>query len=275
MGPGSLGPRLFGYDESLGTATLWVPNLGTVSLGTIALWETTKKNETTMEGFGKEHEAMETIEREEVVQGGGSVGDNDWMGRMDGAGAAGQRQRDMVAAAVTTFCAELRERFDEVDRDKWQRAVMRMMRENHLENMGMLREACEKAGHSEGESAEPLKKEIHKLNAEKVILQDAWKEENAIIKQELQRLEEEKKTAQEIVDKLKKALKEEKRVAEAMKKNLQSVQGQLIEARRTRETVEAMLEERDRRQTLRSSSTCVLKFVTGISRFLKSFKEFP
>uniref|UniRef100_A0A8R1IUK1 Uncharacterized protein n=1 Tax=Caenorhabditis japonica TaxID=281687 RepID=A0A8R1IUK1_CAEJA len=37
--------------------------------------ETTKNNETTMEGFGKEHEAMETIEREEVVQSGGSVGD--------------------------------------------------------------------------------------------------------------------------------------------------------------------------------------------------------
>uniref|UniRef100_A0A8R1EB20 Uncharacterized protein n=1 Tax=Caenorhabditis japonica TaxID=281687 RepID=A0A8R1EB20_CAEJA len=38
VGPGSLGPRLFGYDGSLGTATLWVPILGTVSLGTIALW---------------------------------------------------------------------------------------------------------------------------------------------------------------------------------------------------------------------------------------------
>uniref|UniRef100_A0A8R1EBG6 Reverse transcriptase domain-containing protein n=1 Tax=Caenorhabditis japonica TaxID=281687 RepID=A0A8R1EBG6_CAEJA len=69
VGPGSLGPRLFGYDGSLGTATLWVPiwvryiwvrllfgygyslgtkfgygffgydgSLGTVSLGTMDLW---------------------------------------------------------------------------------------------------------------------------------------------------------------------------------------------------------------------------------------------
>uniref|UniRef100_A0A8R1I824 Uncharacterized protein n=1 Tax=Caenorhabditis japonica TaxID=281687 RepID=A0A8R1I824_CAEJA len=38
VGPGSLGPRLFGYDGSLGTATLWVPILGTVSLGTATLW---------------------------------------------------------------------------------------------------------------------------------------------------------------------------------------------------------------------------------------------
>uniref|UniRef100_A0A8R1ID46 Uncharacterized protein n=1 Tax=Caenorhabditis japonica TaxID=281687 RepID=A0A8R1ID46_CAEJA len=134
------------------------------------IMETTKNNETTMEGFGKEHEAMETIEREEVVQSGGSVGDK---------------------LSTTIGWAE------------WTELEMQA---------------------------------------------DAWKEENAIIKQELQRLEEEKKTAQEIVDKLKKALKEEKKVAEAMKKNLQSVQGQLIEARRTTETVEAMLEERDRRQ---------------------------
>uniref|UniRef100_A0A8R1IE03 C2H2-type domain-containing protein n=3 Tax=Caenorhabditis japonica TaxID=281687 RepID=A0A8R1IE03_CAEJA len=256
------------------------------------LKETTKNNETTMEGFGKEHEAMETIEREEVVQGGGSVGDKlsttigwaEWTElelqavslkerRKRVRGFAkfvdksasvekelaeklkmmtklSERQRDMVAAPVTTFCAELRERFEEVDRDKWQRAVMRMMRENHLENMGMLREACEKAGHSEGESAEPLKKEFRN-SMQKSHFAGRVERENAIIKQELQRLEEEKKTAQEIVDKLKKALKEEKRVAEAMKKNLQSVQGQLIEARRTRETVEAMLEERDRRQTPR------------------------
>uniref|UniRef100_A0A8R1I3A8 DUF7083 domain-containing protein n=1 Tax=Caenorhabditis japonica TaxID=281687 RepID=A0A8R1I3A8_CAEJA len=34
----NFGYGIFGYDCSLGTATLWVPNLGTVSLGTMDLW---------------------------------------------------------------------------------------------------------------------------------------------------------------------------------------------------------------------------------------------
>uniref|UniRef100_A0A8R1EF60 Uncharacterized protein n=1 Tax=Caenorhabditis japonica TaxID=281687 RepID=A0A8R1EF60_CAEJA len=54
------------------------------------------------------------------------------------------RQREMIVGPIVEFRKELSARFEEVGRDKWPRAVLRLMREQKLETVEELRELCER-----------------------------------------------------------------------------------------------------------------------------------
>uniref|UniRef100_A0A8R1IM21 Uncharacterized protein n=1 Tax=Caenorhabditis japonica TaxID=281687 RepID=A0A8R1IM21_CAEJA len=80
------------------------------------------------------------------------------------------RQREMIVGPIEEFRKELWERFEEIGRDKWSRAVLRLMREQDLETVEELRELCEQGGpgdrSSKRGSCENHQNELIRLKAE-------------------------------------------------------------------------------------------------------------
>uniref|UniRef100_A0A8R1HL46 CCHC-type domain-containing protein n=1 Tax=Caenorhabditis japonica TaxID=281687 RepID=A0A8R1HL46_CAEJA len=139
-----------------------------------------------------------------------------------------ERQKELILAPVAKFGRELLERFEEMGGDEWPRSVLRVMREFGVESVEELREACGQAARfrEQGDSKDKLKKKLENQNNERILLQEAWKEEKKTLMEQMKKLEEQKKVAEESVERLKKALKEEKKAAEGLKSNLQHCTGE-------------------------------------------------
>uniref|UniRef100_A0A8R1IFJ6 CCHC-type domain-containing protein n=1 Tax=Caenorhabditis japonica TaxID=281687 RepID=A0A8R1IFJ6_CAEJA len=70
------------------------------------------------------------------------------------------RQRGIIVGPIEEFRKELSARFEEIGRDKWPRAVLRLMREQELETVEELRDLCER-GSLEGRSSRKESEENH------------------------------------------------------------------------------------------------------------------
>uniref|UniRef100_A0A8R1E530 CCHC-type domain-containing protein n=1 Tax=Caenorhabditis japonica TaxID=281687 RepID=A0A8R1E530_CAEJA len=136
-----------------------------------------------------------------------------------------ERHREMIVAPIEEFRKELWERFEEIGRDKWPRAVLRLMREQKLETVEELRELCER-GSLEDRSS---RKEGEENHQEELI---RLKAENERLEARIREFEAEKLRAEKLMRRAQRAVEEERKTAEELSGRLQKVSRELERLRR-------------------------------------------
>uniref|UniRef100_A0A8R1I6Z5 CCHC-type domain-containing protein n=2 Tax=Caenorhabditis japonica TaxID=281687 RepID=A0A8R1I6Z5_CAEJA len=134
-----------------------------------------------------------------------------------------ERQREMIVEPIEEFRKELWERFEEIGRGKWPRAVLRLMREQKLETVEELRELCER-GSLEDRSS---RKEGEENHQEELI---RWKAENERLEARIRECEAEKLRAEKLMRRAQRActaVEEERKTAEELSGSLQKVSREL------------------------------------------------
>uniref|UniRef100_A0A8R1HMF7 CCHC-type domain-containing protein n=1 Tax=Caenorhabditis japonica TaxID=281687 RepID=A0A8R1HMF7_CAEJA len=130
-----------------------------------------------------------------------------------------------VQSDVLIIRKELWERFEEIGRDKWPRAVLRLMREQKLETVEELRELCER-GSLEDRSSTREGEENHQ---EELI---RLKAENERLGARVRECEAEKLRAEKLMRRAQRAVEEERKTAEELSGSLQKVSRELERLRR-------------------------------------------
>uniref|UniRef100_A0A8R1E6F4 CCHC-type domain-containing protein n=1 Tax=Caenorhabditis japonica TaxID=281687 RepID=A0A8R1E6F4_CAEJA len=135
------------------------------------------------------------------------------------------RQREMIVGPIVEFRKELSARFEEVGRDKWPRAVLRLMREQKLETVEELRELCER-GSLEDRSS---RKEGEENHQDELIW---FKEEKERLEARIRECEAEKLRAEKLMRRAQRAVEEERKTSEELSGSLQKVSRELERLRR-------------------------------------------
>uniref|UniRef100_A0A8R1E0H8 CCHC-type domain-containing protein n=1 Tax=Caenorhabditis japonica TaxID=281687 RepID=A0A8R1E0H8_CAEJA len=131
-----------------------------------------------------------------------------------------ERQREMIVGPIEEFRKELWERFEEIGRDKWSRAVLRLMREQDLETVQELRELCEQGcpgdRSSRRGSGENHQNELIRLKAE-----------NERLEARIRECEAEKLRAEKLMRRAQRAVEKERKTAEELSESLQQATREL------------------------------------------------
>uniref|UniRef100_A0A8R1HFV0 CCHC-type domain-containing protein n=1 Tax=Caenorhabditis japonica TaxID=281687 RepID=A0A8R1HFV0_CAEJA len=135
------------------------------------------------------------------------------------------RQRGIIVGPIEEFRKELSARFEEIGRDKWPRAVLRLMREQELETVEELRDLCER-GSLEGRSSRKKGEENHQDDL-------IWfKKEKDQLEVRIRVCETEKLNAEKKMREAQRACEKVKTIVESLKDSLQQATRELKRLRR-------------------------------------------
>ncbi|CAO4387949.1 unnamed protein product [Caenorhabditis nigoni] len=146
------------------------------------------------------------------------------------------RQKDVIVRPVREFVSELMKRQNELGNGKWERVVMRIMRENGLEKLVDLRDAVLQENLTASARNTGSKVFDNQLKS----LQEKWTQEQAEFEEQLARTSREKEVlaakleeawkaaekAEETIEELEKALQKEKKMSERWKNQWESAEGE-------------------------------------------------
>uniref|UniRef100_A0A8R1I8D0 CCHC-type domain-containing protein n=1 Tax=Caenorhabditis japonica TaxID=281687 RepID=A0A8R1I8D0_CAEJA len=135
------------------------------------------------------------------------------------------RHRKMIVGPIVEFRTELSARFEEIGRDKWPRAVLRLMREQKLETVEGLRALCER-GSLEDRSSRTEGEENHQ---DELIW---FNEEKERLEARIRKCEAEKLRAEKLMRRAQRAVEEERKTAEQLNGSLKQVTRKLERLRR-------------------------------------------
>ncbi|ULT93930.1 hypothetical protein L3Y34_003440 [Caenorhabditis briggsae] len=153
------------------------------------------------------------------------------------------RVRDVVLKPVQQFVEQLAKRHRELYSGKWERIVMRMMRDHGIENFSELQAAISGAGRKERVADE----EVEKSDNEWKLLQESWELQNDELRQQLEKaraeaedlqlqldaVQIEKEGCEKEVERLERAWKLERKTAKELRQMVDQSTGALQEARNT------------------------------------------
>uniref|UniRef100_A0A8R1EBC4 CCHC-type domain-containing protein n=1 Tax=Caenorhabditis japonica TaxID=281687 RepID=A0A8R1EBC4_CAEJA len=134
-------------------------------------------------------------------------------------------QREMIVGPIVEFSKELSARFEEIGRDKWPRAVFRLMREQNLETVEELRALCER-GSLEDRSS---RTEGEENNQDELIW---FNEEKERLEARIRECEAEKLRAEKLMRRAQRAVEEERTTAEELNGSLKQVTREVERLRR-------------------------------------------
>uniref|UniRef100_A0A8R1HWX8 Uncharacterized protein n=1 Tax=Caenorhabditis japonica TaxID=281687 RepID=A0A8R1HWX8_CAEJA len=134
-------------------------------------------------------------------------------------------QREMIVGPIEEFRKELWERFEKIGRDKWPRAVLRLMREQELETVEELRELC-KRGSLVDRSSTKKGEENHQ---DELIW---FKEEKERLEARIRECEAEKLRAEKLMRRAQRAVEKERKTTEELSRSLQQATRVLERLRR-------------------------------------------
>ncbi|PIC23008.1 hypothetical protein B9Z55_016856 [Caenorhabditis nigoni] len=156
--------------------------------------------------------------------------------QLDAYNKCSERQKDVIVKPMKEFVSELVKRHNELGSGKWERVVMRIMRENGLEKLEDLRDAVV----SDNLTASAKNIEAAELNNHWKLLQDGWQREKAEIDEELAKTRRAKdqlsveledawraaEKAEKTIEELERALQKEKKTSERWKNQWESAEGE-------------------------------------------------
>ncbi|ULT87116.1 hypothetical protein L3Y34_006708 [Caenorhabditis briggsae] len=162
------------------------------------------------------------------------------------------RVRDVVLKPVQQFVEQLAKRHRELDSGKWERIVMRMMRDHGIENFSELQAAISGAGRKERVADE----EVEKSDNEWKFLQENWERQNDELRQRLEKaraeaedlqlqldaVQIEKEGCEKEMERLERAWKLERKTAKELRQMMEQSTGALQEARNTIGRFERIIE---------------------------------
>uniref|UniRef100_A0A8R1E0B5 CCHC-type domain-containing protein n=1 Tax=Caenorhabditis japonica TaxID=281687 RepID=A0A8R1E0B5_CAEJA len=135
------------------------------------------------------------------------------------------RQQEMIVGQIVEFRKELSARFEEIERDKWPRAVLRLMREQKLETVEELRALCER-GSLDDRSSRTEGEENH---------QDGliwFNEEKERLEARIRKCEAEKLRAEKLMRRAQRTVEKERKTTEELSRSLQQATRVLERLRR-------------------------------------------
>ncbi|CAP33445.2 Protein CBG15074 [Caenorhabditis briggsae] len=164
------------------------------------------------------------------------------------------RVRDVVLKPVQQFVEQLAKRHRELDSGKWERIVMRMMRDHGIENFSELQAAISIAGRKERVADE----EVEKSDNEWKLLQKSWELQNDELGQHLEKaraeaedlqlqldaVQIEKERCEKEVERLERAWKLERKTAKELRQMMEQSTGN---EKRDQERSKVVIQERYRR----------------------------
>ncbi|CAP21461.1 Protein CBG24980, partial [Caenorhabditis briggsae] len=144
-----------------------------------------------------------------------------------------ERQKDVIVKPMKEFVSKLTKRYNELGSGKWERVVMRIMRENGLEKLEDLRDAVL----PDNLTASAKNMESKVVDNHLKLLQDGWRKEKEELEEELskskrendevvEKLEEAWKAAEEeTIEELERALLKERKTSEKWRNQLEHDEG--------------------------------------------------
>ncbi|PIC23990.1 hypothetical protein B9Z55_017491 [Caenorhabditis nigoni] len=146
-----------------------------------------------------------------------------------------ERQKDVIVKPVREFCDELVKRYNELGNGKWERVVMRIMRENGLEKLEDLRDAVL----PDNLTASARNTESRVFDNQLKSLQEKWTQEQAEFEEQLAKTSREKEMlaakledawraaekAEETIGELERALTKEKKTSERWRNQWEHAEG--------------------------------------------------
>ncbi|CCG58587.1 Protein CBG15389 [Caenorhabditis briggsae] len=142
-----------------------------------------------------------------------------------------ERQKDVIVKPMKEFVSELTKRYNELGSGKWERVVMRIMRQNGLEKLEDLRDAVL----PDDLTASARNTETKVFHNQLKLLQDGWRKEKEELEEELSKS---KRENDEVVEKLEEAWKD----AEKAEETIEELERALLKERKTSEKWRNQLE---------------------------------
>ncbi|CAO4365492.1 unnamed protein product [Caenorhabditis nigoni] len=137
--------------------------------------------------------------------------------QLDAYNKCSERQKDVIVKPMKEFVSELVKRHNELGSGKWERVVMRIMRENGLEKLEDLRDAVL----PDNLTASAKNIESGELNNHLKLLQDSWRKEKEELEEELAKS---KRAKDQLAEKLEEAWRAAEKAEEtigALEKSLE------------------------------------------------------